>query len=450
MSPIEFDIQGAGEEYTDLSQTQLYVGAKIVCANGDDLPDGEKVGPTNLWLHSLFQQIDVSLGNKIVTDSTNTYPYRAYFENLLNYGEDAKQTQLTSALFYQDTPGRLHMVDPFPTAPNAVVNTGLVKRATMTRGSREVDLIGPLHVDLFFQDRYLLNKVDMKIKLHRSKHQFNLMSPEQNKQYKVVITGAALFLRKGNHTVSNDNLFLGQIPKRLAIALGTRSVACSGLERDSSSSRALCRYATRKLGQDSGNQIARDAFDKGYAIYCYDLSPDLCGLGGDHFNVIKQGNLRLELHFAKALEQTAEDRHLRLQQLNMDTKQIYSVLESDENTAPIARGVFAADQLPTNVPDYPSAYVVNTDDSGKPGQHWLALYFDDTMRGEFFDSYGRAPKDYPRSIELFLRRNSRLPWIRNEPQFIEEHFNIDVPVVDLSHIMSQVARALEDVCHTLR
>ncbi|XP_019633419.1 PREDICTED: uncharacterized protein F54H12.2-like [Branchiostoma belcheri] len=374
MSPIEFDIPGAGEEYTDLSQTQLYVGAKIVCANGDDLPDGERVGPTNLWLHSLFQQIDVSLGNKIVTDSTNTYPYRAYFENLLNYGEDAKQTQLTSALFYQDTPGRLHMVDPFPTDQNAVVNTGLVKRATMTRGSREVDLIGPLHVDLFFQDRYLLNKVDMKIKLHRSKHQFNLMSPEQNKQYKVVITGAALFLRKvnllstyqlsienrlnkesakyplkriqvkpftipqGNHTVSNDNLFLGQIPKRLAIALvsnvdfqgsyGTnpfnfqhfdlnyislcidgRQVPHKALTPNFEDGHFIRSYFNLfgpigKLGQDSGNQIARDAFDKGYTIYCYDLSPDLCGLGGDHFNVIKQGNLRLELHFAKALEQT--------------------------------------------------------------------------------------------------------------------------------------------------
>ncbi|DAC80266.1 TPA_asm: adenain [Branchiostoma lancelet adintovirus] len=180
----------------------------------------------------------------------------------------------------------------------------------------------------------------------------------------------------------------------------------------------------------------------------------------------------------------------------MDTKQMYTVLESDENTAPIARGVFAADQLPTNVPEYPSAFVVNTDCSGKPGQHWLALYFDESMRGEFFDSYGRAPKDYPRSIELFLRRNSRLPWIRNErqiqsrwsttcgqhclfyllhrcrriplmsivdmfsrnlelndvsvAQFIEEHFDIGVPVVDLSHIMSQVARTLEDVCRTLR
>ncbi|KAI8496781.1 hypothetical protein Bbelb_254360 [Branchiostoma belcheri] len=346
MSPIEFDIQAAGEEYTDLSQTQLYVRAKIVCANGDDLPDGEKVGPTNLWLHSLFQQIDVSLGNKTVTDSTSTYPYRAYFENLLNYGEDAEQTQLTSALFYQDTP-----------TPNAVVNTGLVKRATMTRGSREVDLIGSLHVDLFFQDRYLLNKVDMKIKLHRSKHQFNLMSPEQNKQYKVVITGAALFLRKvnllstyqlsienrlnkesakyplkriqvkpftipqGNHTVSNDNLFLGQIPKRLAIALvsnvdfqGSYGTNPYNFQHFDLNYISLCIDGRQvlhqplgpigKLGQDSGNQIARDAFDKGYAIYCYDLSPDLCGLGGDHFNVIKQGNLRLELHFAKALEQT--------------------------------------------------------------------------------------------------------------------------------------------------
>ncbi|XP_019617759.1 PREDICTED: uncharacterized protein F54H12.2-like [Branchiostoma belcheri] len=253
-SPIEFDIPGAGEEFTDLSQTQLYVRAKIVRPNGADLPGDAKVGPVNLWLHSLFQQVDVSLGGKLITDATNCYPYRAYLETLLNFGSEAKQTQLTSSLFYQDTPGKLHLVDPYPAGDNPEVNEGLVKRANMIRESRELDLVGPLHVDLFFQDRYLLSKVDVKIKLHRAKHKFSLMS-QGGEQYKVVITEASVFLRKvnllptyqlsiesrlnketakyplrrikvkpftisqGNHTVSNDNLFLGQVPKRVVIAL---------------------------------------------------------------------------------------------------------------------------------------------------------------------------------------------------------------------------------------
>ncbi|KAI8477990.1 hypothetical protein Bbelb_442810 [Branchiostoma belcheri] len=372
-SPIEFDIPGAGEEFTDLSQTQLYVRAKIVRANGADLAGDAKVGPVNLWLHSLFQQVDVSLGGKLITDATNCYPYRAYLETLLNFGSEAKQTQLTSSLFYQDTPGKLHLVDPYPAGDNPEVNEGLVKRASMIRESRELDLVGPLHVDLFFQDRYLLSKVDVKINLHRAKHQFSLMS-QGGEQYKVVITEASVFLRKvnllptyqlsiesrlnketakyplrriqvkpftisqGNHTVSNDNLFLGQVPKRVVIALvdnaafqgsyGTnpynfqhfnlnhislcvdgREVPHKALTPNFEQGQYIRSYMnlfgpTGKLGQDCGNLIARDDFDKGYTIFCYDLSPDLCGLGGDHFNVIKQGNLRLELHFAQALERT--------------------------------------------------------------------------------------------------------------------------------------------------
>ena len=175
----------------------------------------------------------------------------------------------------------------------------------------------------------------------------------------------------------------------------------------------------------------------------------------------------------------------------MDTRQIYTVLRNDEKTRPYARGVFAADQLPTNVVEYPSAYVVNTDPSYKLGEHWLAIFFDRNGRGEFFDSYGRAPGTYPRPIKIFLHRNSRLPWIYNERQiqapysttcgqhclffllhrsrnvdfqtiiqmfsdnldmndlsvadFIERHFNIDAPVVDIDHIMHQIARTLEDV-----
>jgi len=37
-----------------------------------------------------------------VTASTNTYPYRAILETLLSYGDDAKKSQLTTALYYED------------------------------------------------------------------------------------------------------------------------------------------------------------------------------------------------------------------------------------------------------------------------------------------------------------------------------------------------------------
>ncbi|KAL9961204.1 hypothetical protein ACROYT_G030105 [Oculina patagonica] len=59
--PIEFNVSGTGEEYLDLAKTQLFVKAKITKANGTALDAETKVGPVNLFLHSLFSQVDVSL-----------------------------------------------------------------------------------------------------------------------------------------------------------------------------------------------------------------------------------------------------------------------------------------------------------------------------------------------------------------------------------------------------
>ena len=59
-------------------------------------------GPVNLLLHSLFSDVEVSLNETPVTSSNNTYAYRAYIETLLSYGTTAKQSQLTSQLYYKD------------------------------------------------------------------------------------------------------------------------------------------------------------------------------------------------------------------------------------------------------------------------------------------------------------------------------------------------------------
>ena len=59
---------------------------------------------------------------------------------------------------------------------------------------------------------------------------------------------------------------------------------------------------TGKLSQDSGNQINRSDYGSGYTAVCFDLSPDHCS--GDHFQLMKQGNLHVELHFGQALANT--------------------------------------------------------------------------------------------------------------------------------------------------
>ena len=61
--PIEFDVSSSGQNYLDFANTQLRVKAKITRCNGDDITDADHVGGFNLFLHSLFQQVDVSLND---------------------------------------------------------------------------------------------------------------------------------------------------------------------------------------------------------------------------------------------------------------------------------------------------------------------------------------------------------------------------------------------------
>ena len=134
--------------------------------------------------------MDVYLNDTLVTPPSNTYPFRAYVDTVLSYGDEAKDTQLTSQLWYKDTAGHMDAT----TVDGG--NTGLVERRRYTTESRFVEMMGLLHVDIFLQDRFLHNAVSVNIRLVRSKYAFSLMAGVQNSDYKVQIVDAVLFERK--------------------------------------------------------------------------------------------------------------------------------------------------------------------------------------------------------------------------------------------------------------
>ena len=54
-----------------------------------------------------------------------------------------------------------------------------------------------------------------------------------------------------------------------------------------------------KLFKDEGNVISRESFGSGYALYAFDLTPDLGE--DDHFSLPRQGSVLLVLKFGTAL-----------------------------------------------------------------------------------------------------------------------------------------------------
>ena len=360
--PIKFAISGDSNYYTDLNSSYLYLEVKLTNADGSNIADDAVVGPINLLGQTLFQQVDVGLNDVLVSDASNLYHYRAMFETLLSFGDEARNSQLTMSMFYKDTASSMDNIDND--------NAGLVTRRAMMARSRTVQLIGKIHSDIFFQDRYLLNGVDLNIKLIRNSNPMVLMAAA-NSTYKLKICNASMFIRKvkvnsgiqlkhiekldkqqksalypirrvvmktfnistGSLSCNEENLFTGILPKRIVIGIvDARSFEggylynpfnfkhknlkyCSllvdgkmipqkALDSNFEQGSTLRNYftlleSTGKSFRDDGIAFDRAEYNNGYSLVAFDLTPNLKEDGCYH--LIKKGNVRLELKFSEGL-----------------------------------------------------------------------------------------------------------------------------------------------------
>ncbi|KAK3921623.1 LOW QUALITY PROTEIN: hypothetical protein KUF71_010795 [Frankliniella fusca] len=251
---VEFCVPGTGNEYIDPAHTLLQVRGKIVDSQDLDFTadDKNEATPINYLLHSLWSQVDVSLNQKVISQSAMTYPYRSYIESLLAYDAPAKNSHMSMRMWYKDTAGYMDEVKP---QNNEGLKAPQLGRHELTKNSKMFEVMGPIHSDFFNQDRFLLNNVELRIKLTRQRDPFVLMSTFQNE--KLLILDATLLVRKvrisptvllghaaalekapakypltrvdlktitipaGLQDKTISNLHLGQIPKRIIIGFVT-------------------------------------------------------------------------------------------------------------------------------------------------------------------------------------------------------------------------------------
>ncbi|XP_025997017.2 uncharacterized protein F54H12.2-like [Solenopsis invicta] len=361
-SPIEFVIPGQGEEYIDLSHTMLCISVQIRLTVSKEIPKKEEtsgavdklVGLVNNFMHSLFNQVDVFFNQKLVTPPNNAYAYRAYIETLLNYGPAAKNSHLTSVLWYSDTGSEM--------AQPSILNAGFLKRCLLTANAKKIDLMGHLHCDVFNQERFLINGVEMRLRMVRSRDAFCLMD-QTERGFEVHILDATLLVRRskispgillahakalskttakypltrvevksisihsGIYGETLDNVILGQIPKRLIIGfvdnrafnrnrtlnpfnfhhykINYLSLYVDGTQIPSKPLQPnftkeglyMDAYHTLFSGTgihflNEGNSISRENYPNGYCLFAFDLTPDLSANNNMHWNLMT-GTLEL-------------------------------------------------------------------------------------------------------------------------------------------------------------
>ncbi|KAL4231800.1 hypothetical protein ACF0H5_009376 [Mactra antiquata] len=181
---IEFNVPGTSRTYIDLKNLLLKVKLQVIKADGSNLEPTAKVGLTNNALHSIFSQVDVNIQQQPTSEVGANYAYKAYLDTLL---QCQSQHDLDCQLFIKDESG----IDMDDTDP-ACRNNGLVMRSIYTSQSKQLDLIGRLHVDVCQQDRLIVNGVPINIKLWQNSDRFRILSKDDAESYKVRITEAAL------------------------------------------------------------------------------------------------------------------------------------------------------------------------------------------------------------------------------------------------------------------
>ncbi|TWW54774.1 hypothetical protein D4764_0109560 [Takifugu flavidus] len=243
--PIEFFIPGDGDRYLDLNDTLLHLRVKITNANGSNLANDAAVGLINYPLNTIFSQCDVTLGDRLISQSSATHPYRCMIETLLNFSPDTLSSQFTGGLFYKDTAVRLGHA------------------AALMKGNA----------------LYPLSRVNVK----------------------------TYSIPANSRVCNQENLFLGSIPKYVVLGMDGRQVPAKAFQPDFNNGVSVREFynmflATGRHLKDLPLSISRDDFNDGYSLFVFNLNPSD---DNDALSTVSNGNLRLELRFRTPLQHTA-------------------------------------------------------------------------------------------------------------------------------------------------
>ena len=202
ITPVEFVVPPM-VEYVDLSRSYFTVDFTLMKDNNTKADKDIQCGPLPNLFHTIIRQPSVYLNNTLITEQTDTYPWKAYLETILNYSSDASKTFLATQGWYNALDGfadftGANLWDAKDKSTGGGSGYGhadhitALKKGVTTAGSEKDKALGDLlrlrnqclngtrlvgrpHIDIFQQDRLLVTGVEIKIRFDLNPREFWLI-----------------------------------------------------------------------------------------------------------------------------------------------------------------------------------------------------------------------------------------------------------------------------------
>ena len=298
INPMEFIIP-ALDDCVDLGRSYFTMELRLKKSTGDDMVANEKLWPVNNLAHSIIKQIDLQLNGTLISPQSDTYHYKAYIEDLLNFDrEDGKTVLGPQGWFNQvDFPPQWTANNTNSTTPHqdwrdlsanhkAALAASVAETAKYAAGVTHSLVFTP-HLEVFHTGKVLVPGVEIKMKFHFNspnlfmngvglagrlregdvKLRFHLcqlrlnetvyrslsaqrQNDEQMATYPTVRSEIRTFSMQGNLTRFDiPNLFQNRVPDRLIVALLDSRAFNGDVTRDP--------FCFQKFGLSSIRQIVR-------------------------------------------------------------------------------------------------------------------------------------------------------------------------------------------------
>ena len=191
------------QDFSDLSESYVELKVQILKPDGtktDAQAATDSYALINQPVSSLFSSVNVRLNDQLLSDSYGTHPYKAYLQTILNFGSDASARLELMGYVPDLTPTTME-------AHSAAPATSFKKRGEWMAESNIRTFIGPIHHDLFNQNRLLIPLIPLHLDFIKVSDSFGILrnkdkTATDNTDYKFKITSMKLMIRRVKTTPS--------------------------------------------------------------------------------------------------------------------------------------------------------------------------------------------------------------------------------------------------------